>query len=144
MKRRMLSPLGQQRARLGRKAIMCGRIQSAADARQQRKAHRPAGRSASRVVGKRGLLQSIMPTRAMLRRVQPYALAVVGVAVLVGAVSGGYTLYAAHRTGVEQAEERTRIDQARVESLKSAACLSDRGSSSQSMTYDELYSTACD
>ena len=130
MKKRVLSPTGQRRLRMGRKAIACGRMQSAIEGRTGTKS----------TDNRRGFKLSYRPTRLHL----------VGMAIMVlvvGSGIGGYAMYERHQAKQRDIAEKARLEEARIASEKAAACRARVASTKTDqlgkITYAELYGTEC-
>lgn len=130
MKKRVLSPVGQRRVRVGRKAIACGRMIGAIESRQT-----PVKKSR-----RRPDFFAYRPSR--LHAIILSALLIVSV---LGA--GGYTMYQKHETDKRIAAEKVRLEKERIASKKAAACREKIAKSNANLvgkaTYAELYGNSC-
>jgi uncharacterized protein HemX len=130
MKKRVLSPVGQRRVRVGRKAIACGRMIGAIESR-----YAPAKKSRRR------------PDFFAYRPSRLHAIVLAALLIVSALGAGGYTVYQKHETDKRIAAEKVRLEKERIASKKAATCRENIAKSKADLvgkaTYAELYGTSC-
>lgn len=130
MKKRVLSPVGQRRVRVGRKAIACGRMIGAIESR-----YAPAKKSRRR------------PDFFAYRPSRLHAIVLAALLIVSALGAGGYTVYQKHETDKRIAAEKVRLEKERIASQKAAVCRADLVKSKAEqigkVTYGQLYGDSC-
>lgn len=132
MKKRVLSPVGRQRVRLGRKVISSARVYQTIEAR--------GGVSRTNERKRKFRVPSYRPTKLHA------GIACASLVIAIGAVTG-YGVIAQRQADERAKAEEVRIQKQRVADQKSANCRADIVKSKSEQlgraTYDELYGNSC-